>query len=234
MCRAKIKKGFIVSQSGKIEKNINLHKDKKSIYFTGLETSDKTNLENFSRSIFNLTMGGITSPPGFKDFQTAFGYIYDIAKDERIILVIDEFPYLAKAYQAISSMLQIQIDWKYKEPQMYNEIITEIAAKAGLETAVCGKYLISLITLGIIKKERPIIAGNTKKTIYRLADNMFRFWYRFVPQNISQIYAGGGGEPILSKRAGRKSILSPLTMFAPFFVSANGLTHLWDVTSLTD
>jgi hypothetical protein len=89
-----------------------------------------------------------------------------------------------------------------REPQMYNNIITaiatgssrlnEIATKTGLETAVCSKYLRSLISLGIVKKERPILDEKSKKTLYKLADNMFRFWYRFVPQNISQIQSGAG------------------------------------------
>ena len=33
----------------------------------------------------------------------------------------------------------------------------------------------------ITKKETPITEKPGKKTIYLLADNFFRFWYRFVP-----------------------------------------------------
>jgi AAA+ ATPase superfamily predicted ATPase len=89
-----------------------------------------------------------------------------------------------------------------REPQMYNDIITaiatgssrlnEIATMTGMETAICSKYLRSLITLGIVRKEFPIFSEKSNKTIYRLADHMFRFWYRFVPQNISQIQSGAG------------------------------------------
>jgi len=89
-----------------------------------------------------------------------------------------------------------------REPQTYNNLITaiatgssrlnEIATKTGLDSAVCSKYLKSLISLGIVKKERPVLDEKSKKTVYRLADNMFRFWYRFVPQHISQIRSGAG------------------------------------------
>ena len=48
------------------------------------------------------------------------------------------------------------------------------------------------ISFGIVKKEIPILEEKSKKTIYRLQDNMFRFWYRFVPQNASQINSGLG------------------------------------------
>ena len=41
------------------------------------------------------------------------------------------------------------------------------------------------MALGIIKKETPFKEDSTKKTIYIIDDNLFRFWYRFVPQNLS-------------------------------------------------
>ncbi|MDR0491883.1 MAG: ATP-binding protein [Oscillospiraceae bacterium] len=285
-------------------------RDKKSIYFLSLETSQRVNLENFSKSVWNVAMKNIKAPPRFANFTDALETVGDLADDERIVLVIDEYPYLANSVKGMSSILQAQIDMRFKnsklflilcgssmsfmeyqvlgyksplygrrtaqfkvqpfnffesisfhekydaydsavvygitggipqylaqidgkksvkkniiesffdpasylfeepsnllkqelrEPQMYNDIIiaiatgssrlNEIATKTGLVTAACSKYLSSLISLGIVKKERPILAEKSKKTIYRLADNMFRFWYRFVPQNISQIQSGAG------------------------------------------
>jgi uncharacterized protein len=48
----------------------------------------------------------------------------------------------------------------------------------------------TLIDLGLVKKETPITEKLGKKTIYLLADNFFRFWYRFVPTNMSAIDSG--------------------------------------------
>jgi len=45
--------------------------------------------------------------------------IYIIAKNERIILVIDECPYLAQANRAISLILQTHIDTKLKESKLF-------------------------------------------------------------------------------------------------------------------
>ena len=285
-------------------------RNKKAIYFLSLETSERVNLENFGRCFCNAAVENIRTPPRFANFMDALEAVFDLAAQERIILVIDEYPYLANAVRGMSSMLQAQIDTNLKksklflilcgssmsfmenqvlgyqsplygrrtaqfkiqpfdffqsirfhrkftandhaiiygitggipqylskiddkktlknniidnyfntssylyeepsnllkqelrEPQMYNEIITaiatgssrlnEISTKTGLATAICSKYLTSLIVLGIVKKERPIFERKTKRTIYRLADNMFRFWYRFVSQNISQIQSGAG------------------------------------------
>jgi len=287
-------------------------RDKKAAYFLSLETSERINLENFSKSILNIIMDNVKNPPKFLNFSDAFETLADLAAEERIILVIDEYPYLAGSVQGISSIIQAQIDIKLKntklflvlcgssmsfmenqvlgyqsplygrrtaqfkiqpfnffesarfhrnyniyenaliygitggipqylnfmdgrktvkeniinnffdpssylyeepsnllkqelrEPQTYNEIITaiatgssrlnEISTKTGLDTAVCSKYLISLMSLGIVKKERPVSDEKSKKTIYRLEDNMFRFWYRFVPQNASLINSGAGGK----------------------------------------
>ena len=41
-----------------------------------------------------------------------------------------------------------------------------------------------------MKKETPITEKTGKKTIYAIDDNFFRFWYRFVPRNMSVISAG--------------------------------------------
>ena len=284
-------------------------KDKKAIYFLSLETSERVNLENFSRGILTMATG-IDHSASFVNFSVAFDTVANLAENERIVLVIDEYPYLANSVQGISSIIQAQIDMRLKdsklflilcgssmsfmenqvlgyqsplygrrtaqfkiepfsffesmrfhknysaydnaviygvtggipqylariddkktlkdniidnffepsaylyeepsnllkqelrEPQTYNEIITaiatgssrlnEISTKTSLETAVCSKYLTSLISLGIVKKERPIFESKSKRTIYRLQDNMFRFWYRFVPQNAAQIHSGVG------------------------------------------
>lgn len=66
----------------------------------------------------------------------------------------------------------------------------EIATKVGIESGVCAKYLRVLLELGILKKETPITEKPGKKTIYAIDDNFFRFWYRFVPRNMSAISAG--------------------------------------------
>ena len=44
--------------------------------------------------------------------------------------------------------------------------------------------------MGIIEKEFPYKSESTKKTIYKLSDSMFQFWYRFVPANIALIGQG--------------------------------------------
>lgn len=278
-------------------------KDKDAVYFTGIESTSKDNLENFSRSIAALNNANTDNAPVYKDFRSALIDIDALAQNRKIVLVIDEYPYLARSYRPISSLLQELIDTKFKnnanlfsilcgssmsfmekqvlgyqsplygrrtaqfhirpftfyeaaayyknfsnedlavvygitggiplymsfitdtlslkdniintfltpsgymyeepfnllnqelrEPAMYNAIIravatgssriSEIASKVGIENAAATSYVDKLIELGIIEKEVPAgTAGKSRKSIYGIKDGMFRFWYKFIPEN---------------------------------------------------
>ena len=259
---------------------------KKAIYFMGVESNAKQNLENFSKSIIEYA-SGIEAETSFASFQAALETVFRLSEKERIILAIDEYPYVARASKSLASTLQLLID-KYKdrsklmlilcgssmsymedhvlaykaplygrrtaqiklqpfdfeetcryfgnfsadekalaygivggtpqyllqlyeeptnllkqevrEPAIYTAIITaiatgasrmsEISSKVGEDTNVCSTYLKNLVALGIVQKETPYGEEASKKSIYSIDDNMFRFWYRFVPENASMIARG--------------------------------------------
>jgi len=280
---------------------------KKAIYFMGVESNAKQNLENFSKSIIEYA-SGIEAETSFASFQAALETVFRLSENERIILAIDEYPYVARASKSLASTLQLLID-KYKdrsklmlilcgssmsymedhvlaykaplygrrtaqiklqpfdfeetcryfgnfsteekalaygivggtpqyllqmndrlsieenvkntylnptsslyeeptnllkqevrEPAIYTAIITaiatgasrmsEISSKVGEDTNVCSTYLKNLVALGIVQKETPYGEKASKKSIYSIDDNMFRFWYRFVPENTSMIARG--------------------------------------------
>lgn len=300
--------------------------DKKAIYFMGVESNAKQNLENFSKSIMEFA-NGIETESSFLSFQAAFEYVFKLAEKERIILAIDEYPYVARSSESLASTLQLLID-KYKdtsklmlilcgssmsymedhvlaykaplygrrtaqikllpfdfeetceclqgmsdedkaliygiaggtpqyllqmnsklsvednikntylnptsflyeeptnllkqevrEPATYTAIITaiatgssrmsEISSKVGENTNVCTRYLKNLINLGIVQRETPYGEKSSRKSIYYIEDNMFRFWYRFVPDNNSIIARGAADlaykriEPQLSDYMGK-------------------------------
>ncbi len=75
-----------------------------------------------------------------------------------------------------------------KEPAVYFSVIeavatgytkyNEISTKIGTD---CGFYINTLIELNILKREIPAGAKKTsRKSIYKINDNFFRFWFRFV------------------------------------------------------
>jgi len=87
-----------------------------------------------------------------------------------------------------------------RDPTLYNAVLKAIAAgcsknseisnAVGLETSACTAYLKNLMAFGIVGKHTPVTEKVGKKTIYEIEDSMFRFWYRFVPDNMSMIQAG--------------------------------------------
>ena len=87
--------------------------DKKAIYFMGVESNAKQNLENFSKSIMEYA-NGIETEVSFPTFQAALEYVFKLAEKERIILAIDEYPYVARSSKSLASTLQLLID-KYKD-----------------------------------------------------------------------------------------------------------------------
>ena len=87
--------------------------DKKSIYFMGVESNEKQNLENLSKSIIEFS-SGIQAETSFASFQAALEYVFKLAENERIILTIDEYPYVARSSKSLASTLQLLID-KYKD-----------------------------------------------------------------------------------------------------------------------
>ena len=283
-------------------------KGKPTIYFSALSASSQENLDALSKAIYTCKNSDSTSAPTYRSYEDALDEITRMSKQQRLVFVIDEYPYLAKAEKSFSSRLQHIIDHQWqdgqlylilcgssmsfmeyqvlgyesplygrrtaqfkiqaltyremtkfhpelsnqdqallygvtggiphyinkldidddldeailenlfntssylfeepenllkqelREPAIYNSVISaiaggasrlnEIATKVGLESGICTKYLKVLLDLGILKKETPITEKIGKKTIYAIDDNFFRFWYRFVPRNMSVISTG--------------------------------------------
>ena len=80
--------------------------DKNAIYFMGVESNAKQNLENFSKSIMEY-VSGTEIDSIFSSFQSALEYVFRLAEKERIILAIDEYPYVARSSKSLASTLPV-------------------------------------------------------------------------------------------------------------------------------
>lgn len=87
--------------------------NKEAVYFMGVESNEKQNLENFSKSIIEYS-SGIEAETSFLSFQSALEYVFKLAEKKRFILAIDEYPYVARSSKSLASTLQLLID-KYKD-----------------------------------------------------------------------------------------------------------------------
>ena len=84
-------------------------KDKKGYYFVALESNALINLSLLSMAVYEAC-GNLKGLPDFLDFESAFRFLFEYAKENRIVFVIDEYPYLAQTTEYVSSLLQKLID----------------------------------------------------------------------------------------------------------------------------
>ena len=93
-------------------------KNKPSIFFVAEEYNDKINLESFSDNVLSyFNLGELISR--FESWEKAFVFLAQQAKDKRLIVVIDEFPYIANTNKSIPSLLQNLIDHHLKNTKLF-------------------------------------------------------------------------------------------------------------------
>ena len=103
------------------------------------------------------------------------------------------------------SEVEFLIRQELREPAMYNVIIEAIAlgntklndifTKTQLDKVKVSVYLKNLIELQLIEREFSVLAGEKEKAassrgLYRITDCYFRFWFRFVFTNTSDLEMG--------------------------------------------
>ena len=91
---------------------------KKAVYFVAIESTAKENLAIFSRQILSVLAPDAPQTP-FPSFTDAIEYVFIRAQKERIVLVIDEYPYLAEGDKSVSSVLQAAIDKHQDDSKLF-------------------------------------------------------------------------------------------------------------------
>ena len=279
-------------------------KNKEVIFYTAIEKSKMQNIDSFGKAVMEV-IDKKNSDLNFSNFNQVLERVFEYSIKKRIILVIDEYPYLAKSDKSFSSILQGLIDkyenksklylilcgssmsfmeknvLSYKSPlygrrtaqiklkafdffelrnyfnkmniedfaktyatvggtpkyflqfdkeldyernlkknflnsssflfeetnnllkqevreeALYNSVvyaiakgstkISEISTKVGATIPICNAVIKNLISLDLIDKISPYGEKTKKKTLYKLKDNMFKFYYAFVLDNVSNI-----------------------------------------------
>ncbi len=81
------------------------------LYYECKEVSEKSNTNGLSE----LLSEALKQPKfEFTDFESILKYIFELGKERKVILILDEYPYLKKTIQGIDSILQSLID-NYKD-----------------------------------------------------------------------------------------------------------------------
>lgn len=93
-------------------------KDKRTIFLAAMENSAEMNLMAFSDAIASAEMDS-SAHMIYRSFSDALTKVCELSKEKRLVLVIDEYPYLAKAEPSISFLLQNYLDHQFKETQLF-------------------------------------------------------------------------------------------------------------------
>ncbi|MEE0920159.1 MAG: ATP-binding protein [Lachnospiraceae bacterium] len=94
-------------------------KEKPGVYYISVEGTKRENISGLSKAL--LSNGDLKHGIAeFHDFEALLSYIDSIAlSGERMVIAIDEYPYLAVSYPAISSLIQSHIDRCWKDSRLF-------------------------------------------------------------------------------------------------------------------
>lgn len=164
---------------GKTELIREFTKDKPCIFYTAIETDLAGNLKSFSESIFSFFASGDTYPV-FQSFEELLIFIERQVKDTRLVIVIDEYPYLAKSDHSISSILQKTIDLCFKDSNLF--------------LILCGSS-ISFMEEDVLGSKSPLFGRRTSQLDIKPFDYKAsaHFVPDYSPENKAIIYGITGG-----------------------------------------
>lgn len=96
---------------------------KRSVFYTAIETGKEINQEQLGKMVFQF-FSGSNIDPHFRSYEEVFAYITECLnkeewKKEKIILIIDEYPYLAESDKSVSSVLQRWIDREWSKLNLF-------------------------------------------------------------------------------------------------------------------
>lgn len=98
--------------------------------------------------------------------------------NEPVNLLFEEFKDYSKYFAILSAIAEGA------------STFSEISAKSRIQQNKLPKYLMTLERVGIVKKIIPITEKKTKRSLYEISDNFYRFWFKFVYPNRSYLEMG--------------------------------------------
>lgn len=107
-----------VGKTTLINKFIELNKCK-SVSFVSTEMTETELLLRMGNDVLESLAPNLNGKLKFDSFDSIFDYLAEESVKERIIFVIDEYPYLVKSCPYMNSLLQKYIDNKWKNSNLY-------------------------------------------------------------------------------------------------------------------
>ncbi len=153
-------------------------KGKDAIFYSAEQSNDKLNLEKFSAHVFEF-YGEMTLEP-FSSWENALLYIHNRQQEKRLVLVFDEFPYLARRNMAILSVLQHLIDHTLQQGRLF--------------IVLCGSYM-GFMEKDVLGSKSPIFGRRTGQLHMKSFDykDSMHFLEPFPDEEKMKLYGAFGG-----------------------------------------
>ena len=156
-------------------------KDKNNIFFSAELSSNKYNLEKFSQIVFAHYSDNRTEP--FASWSSALQYINDKQKNSRLVLIIDEFPYMAQSDPALLSNFQHIIDHELQNGNLF--------------VILCGSYM-AFMEKEVLSSKSPLFGRRTGQLQLKSFDyfESSLFMEGFTNEDKLMFYGALGGTPL--------------------------------------
>ncbi|WP_022762931.1 ATP-binding protein [Butyrivibrio sp. AD3002] len=154
-------------------------KDKKASYYVASQTSLEDNVRKWGGQFIDDIAPELEGAE-FSDLENFFKFVGNTCKDERVIIALDEIPYVAEADESFLSRFQIAID--------------TILAKKSIYLIICGSA-ISFMEKEILSEKSPVFGRRTNQIFLKPFDYLDSA--KFVPKYSSEekaiVYGVTGG-----------------------------------------
>jgi AAA+ ATPase superfamily predicted ATPase len=131
---------------GKTELLQRLCEGRRSVYFLAAQVRDRDNLRAFQAALQETLNDPLIAGVEFSDWSAALGFAAERAGPERLIVVLDEFPYLCEANPGLPSLLQRFWDQRGK--------------RSSLMLVLCGSQ-VSFMEKEVLAERSPLFGRRT-------------------------------------------------------------------------
>lgn len=157
---------------------------KRALRFTAFLDSEESHLRRLSAALRQLERPEVPAPPDFSygSWEALFQTMGALAGSERLLVILDEWPYLAGSSQHLASVLQ--------------HVWDETLQHTGLMLALSGSYL-SVMERDILGQQAPLYGRRTGQLVIHPLEigDAALFLPAYSPDEMVEVYAVTGGMP---------------------------------------
>ena len=157
-------------------------KNKDCVYFLATEESETQNIKSFQKLIAEFINNSLLTTAKINEWEILFTTLIQQIKTKKIVIVIDEFQYLAKGNSAF--------------PSIFQKIWDTVLKDKNVMVILCGS-LINMMTNQVLSYSSPLYGRRTGQIKLQQID--FRHYNEFFPdlsyRQLIEYYSVTGGVP---------------------------------------